>query len=116
MEQERVEAVVQGLRAWRQAHPGATFDEIDAAVQQQFAPLQAEMVAELSLSQATPAAGGEAGAGEEALPPCCAQCAHPMQAHGTRARRVPTRQGQAVRLRRPYYVCPACGAGRFPPG
>jgi hypothetical protein len=108
MEQQSVEAVVEALRVWRQAHPQATFDEIDAAVQRQFAPLQAEVVAELS--QAT---HEEA---HEMPPPRCVQCEQPMQAHGTRARRVPTRQGQAVRLQRAYYVCPACGAGRFPPG
>jgi hypothetical protein len=103
MEQQSTEAVVQALRVWRQAHPQATFDEIDAAVQRQFAPLQAAVVAELSQAAHEEVARG-------------AQCAGPMQAHGMRTRRVPTRQGQAVQLRRAYYVCPACGAGRFPPG
>jgi hypothetical protein len=95
MEQQSISAVVQALQVWRAAHPQATCDEIDAAVQRQFAPLQAEVVADLS------------------------QAAHEAAAHAApppRTRRVPTRQGQAVQLQRAYSVCPACGAGRFPPG
>lgn len=110
MEEQSFEGVVQALREWRQAHPQATFDEIDAAVQRHFAPVQAEVVAELSQ---TPQEEGEA---EPVPTPRCPQCGRPMQAHGARRRRVPTRQGQAILLRRAYYGCPACGAGLFPPG
>jgi ribosomal protein S27AE len=110
MEEQRVEGVVQALREWRQAHPQATFDEIDAAVQRHFAPVQAQVVAELSQP---PQGEGEA----QAVPtPHCPQCGQPMQAHGARRRRVPTRQGQVITLRRAYDGCPACGAGLFPPG
>jgi hypothetical protein len=109
MEQQSISAVVQALQVWRAAHPQETCDEIDAAVQRQFARLQAEVVADLSHA-------AHAAAAHEAPPPRCEQGARPMQAHGPRTRRVPTRQGQAVRLQRAYSVCPACGAGRFPPG
>jgi hypothetical protein len=36
------------LRQWRAAHPQAPFDAIDAEGQRQFAPLHAQVVAELS--------------------------------------------------------------------
>jgi hypothetical protein len=108
-EREGVEAVVRALRAWRQAHPQATFDEIDAEVQRHFAPVQAQVVAELSQA-------GQPGEAVEAEVPRCPQCEQPMQAHGMRSRQVPTRQGQAITLRRAYYGCPACGAGLSPPG
>ena len=114
MEGQRFEGVVQALREWRQAHPQATFDEIDAAVQRQFAPVQAQVVAELS--QTPPEEREGAGEAQPAPPPRCPQCGQPMQAHGARRRRVPTRQGQAILLRRAYFGCPACGAGLFPSG
>ena len=104
--------VREGLWAWRRAHPRATFDEIDAEVQRQFAGLQAGMVAELSApAGATPSRGPEP---EEAAYRC-PQCQALMQRRGSRRRRVPTRQGAEVELERAYYVCPACGAGVFPP-
>ncbi len=112
MEAQSFEAVVQALREWRQAHPQATFDEIDAAVQRHFAPVQAQVVAELSQ---TPQEERE-GEAQPAPARRCPQCGQPMQAHGARRRRVPTRQGQVITLRRAYYGCPACGAGLFPPG
>jgi hypothetical protein len=110
MEAQSFEGVVQALREWRQAHPQATCDAIDAAVQRHVAPVQAEVVAELSQ---TPQEEGEA---QQVPTPRCPRCRQPMQAHGARRRRVPTRQGQAIVLRRTSYGCPACGAGRFPPG
>jgi len=113
MEEQRFEGVVQALREWRQAHPQATFDEIDAAVQRHFAPVQAAVVAELSQTLAEQEGEGEA---QLAPTPRCPHCGQPMQAHGARRRRVPTRQGQAILLRRAYYGCPACGAGLSPPG
>ncbi len=109
MEAQSCEAVVQALRVWRQAHPQAAFDEIEDEVQREWAPVQAQMVAELA----------QHGAGEP-LPkdarPQCPDCQRPMQSRGRRRRRVATRQAQAVTLERAYYVCPACGAGVFPPG
>lgn len=98
------------LRQWRQAHPQATFDEIDAEVARQYAALHAEVVAELS--------GGAAVAeDEEGMVPVvqCAHCQIPMQRRGPRRRRVFTRRGVEADIERAYYVCPACGAGLFPP-
>ena len=95
------------LRQWRREHPHATFDEIDAEVERRYAVIEAEVVAELS------AAGGVGPAPEVVR---CPQCHTPMQRRGRRTRRVVTRRGIPAPLTRDAYVCPACGAGLFPPG
>lgn len=115
MQGPSTEVIVQRLWEWRQAHPQATFDAIDEEVSQQFAGLQARVVEALSQSEQRHAGGGETPAVDDGRP-VCAQCQTVMQGRGQRHRRVPTRQGEDVVLQRPYYVCPACGAGRFPPG
>jgi hypothetical protein len=112
---EGTDAIVQRLWEWRQAHPQATFDEIDEEVSHQFAGLQARVVEALSQPEPRPAGCRETPAGGDG-PPVCPQCQTAMQGRGQRRRRVPTRQGQDVVLQRAYYVCPACGTGRFPPG
>jgi hypothetical protein len=115
MQSPPTDEIVQRLREWRQAHPQATFDEIDEEVSRQFAELQARVVEALSQPEPRPAGSAETPAiGDD--PPRCPQCQRAMQRRGQRRRRVPTRQGQDVVLQRAYYVCPACGAGRFPPG
>ena len=113
MQGRATDEIVQRLWEWRQAHPHATFDEINEAVARQFAGLQARMVEALSqVGEGEQRAGGD---GEQPRP-VCPQCQIAMQSRGQRSRRVPTHQGQDVVLQRTYYVCPACGAGRFPPG
>ncbi len=108
--------IVQRLREWRQAHPQATFDEIDEEVSRQFAGLQAQVVAALSQPEHVGADETRASGDDPPDPPRCPQCQSAMQHRGQRRRRVPTRQGQDVVLQRASYVCPACGAGHFPPG
>lgn len=92
------------LQEWRASHPIATFAEIDAQVEATFAPLHATLVGELSQQQGQPQI------------PLCPQCHCRMQSHGTRKRQVINRLGQSVPLTRPYFVCPVCQAGLFPPG
>ena len=76
MEAQNFEAVVQALREWRQAHPQATFDEIDATVQRHFALVQAQVVAELS--QTPPEEEQEREEAAQPAPtPRCPQCGQP---------------------------------------
>jgi hypothetical protein len=96
------------LRQWRQAHPQASWDEIETEVQRQLAGLQATLMAELAGSPR------EADQPEEA--PSCPACGEAMRPCGRRTRGLLTRMGRAVQIERAYYVCPACGAGLFPPG
>ncbi|HEV2735070.1 MAG TPA: YgiT-type zinc finger protein [Longimicrobiaceae bacterium] len=105
-------AVQQALWAWRRAHPRATFTEIEDAVDQQFAALRAQVLADLSLaSRAADVQAKQAGA-----PPRCPACGTRLIRQGTHHRQVVVQGGQAVHLERDYAVCPACGTGLFPPG
>ena len=98
------------MEGWRRGHPRATFAEIEAAVEDQVSALRAELIEqEVALR-----AEGEATDGSER--PRCATCGQPMEARGTRERAVTVRGNRPVPLRRRYVVCPACGAGHFPPG
>jgi len=45
----------------------------------------------------------------------CEGCHERMLRRGKRKKRIVTIRGE-VEFERPYYVCPTCGAGRFPPG
>lgn len=45
----------------------------------------------------------------------CESCNERMSRRGKRKKRMVTIRGE-VEVERPYYVCPSCGAGRFPPG
>ena len=48
--------------------------------------------------------------------PRCATCGKPLWARGEQTRWIQTTGGEAVKLRRSYGTCPACGVGFFPPG
>ncbi len=95
------------LRRWRAAHPHATFNEIEGAVDAEMQRVRARLVAE--------AAGDGAAWGEDPVPPACPTCGQRMQARGTRTRRMTVAGEQAVTLTRTYTVCPVCGTGLFPP-
>ena len=109
----RAVAVEEALRQWRQAHPQASWDEIETEVQRQLAGLQASLMATLAT------AASVSDQPVETAPPCpsCAQMMRPMMRPcGRRTRDLLTRMGRAVALARASYGCPACGAGLVPPG
>jgi hypothetical protein len=104
--------VQQELAAWRAAHPRATLTEIEAAVGEATRRLQAQYLHDLVA--ASPMAD------LAALPPddrpACPACGGRLAPRGQRERAVLTPgQPEPVRFRRSYAVCPACGAGLFPP-
>src|SRR5260370_32007047 len=83
MHPEAIREMSQVLRSWRQAHPQATFDEIETEVQRHLAHVHAQVVAELI--QASPPSGeahGPQPAPAEAVRPVYPQCERPMQADG----------------------------------
>jgi YgiT-type zinc finger domain-containing protein len=104
------EEVMTGLRDWQAAHPRATFAEIEAVVDERLNGMRARMLENLALARAA----AERAAGAER--PACPDCGQPMQQRGYQTRTVTVQGEQAVRLRRQYAVCPACGTGVFPPG
>jgi hypothetical protein len=96
------------LDAWRQAHPKATWSEIEAAVEAQLGPLRAALLRDTALASDAAHLGGER--------PTCPACGEDLRPAGTRRRRLRGEQGAAMELERTYARCPACGTGLFPPG
>ena len=102
---------VLGMTQWRKEHPKATWAEIEAAVDEQMNQVRAQLLQDLV----------QMGEGEDwrKLPaeerPTCTTCGEPLSARGEQTRYIQTTGGQAVKLRRTYGTCPACGGGFFPP-
>lgn len=96
------------LEAWRQAHPTATWAEIEAAIDGQLGPLRARMLGETAMASDAATLGGER--------PVCPACGERLQAAGGHPRRLRGEQEIPIELERTYARCPACGAGLFPPG
>jgi hypothetical protein len=90
------------LAAWRAAHPTATLAEIEQAVDAHLSAHRAALIAALATAPDT----GR---------PTCAQCGRPMHQNGTWTVTVTTAHEGCVPLTGPQDVCPACGAGLFPP-
>lgn len=101
---EAAQAMHQRLRAWRRAHPQASFDEIAEQVSQERKALMGELLEEL-------ASAGEA----VALAPVCPNCGGAVENKGKKKRQVLHREGE-VQVERDYYYCPACRQGFFPSG
>lgn len=96
------------LDAWRQAHPKATWAEIEAEVEAQLGPLRAALLRDTALASEAADLSGER--------PACPACGGRVQAAGARRRRLRGEQDVPLRLERTYARCPACGAGFSPPG
>jgi hypothetical protein len=94
------------LNRWYRQHPEATFKEME---------LQLRVLRRSLMGQALPwvLAQGDLGASPEA--PVCEECGTQMEFKGYAGKEVEGLEGEGT-LRRAYYVCPACGAGLFPPG
>ena len=109
---EDAASVWTGMADWRAAHPRATFDEIEAALDERLNQVRARVLADLAMASAA-ADPPRASAGER---PRCARCGVLLQARGARDRTLLTQGGATVRLVRTYAACPECGDGSFPPG
>ena len=96
-----------GMRAWRQLHPKATLEEIEAELDRQLAVLRVQLLGEtVGTSKAVK---GEAGA-------VCPVCGGEMVKGGRRKRKLKSYGGEELELEREYLRCPSCGQGFFPPG
>ncbi len=91
------------LAAWRAAHPAATLAEIEGAVDHHLSAQRAVLITELATAPT-------------ADRPACPQCGTRMVQNGSRTVTVTTAHEGRVPLTGAQYVCPACGAGLFPPG
>ena len=100
------------LATWRAAHLRATLTEIEAVVAAATRRLHAQYLQDLVA--ASPSA--DLAATPPAARPHCPSCGARLAPRGQHTREVLTPgQCEPVRLRRSYAVCPACGAGLFPP-
>jgi hypothetical protein len=97
------------LSAWHAAHPEASFEELETAVEEQVSRLRAQLLGE----RVAAVAGQESSA---SAAPTCPDCGTPLERRGRRARTLTARGGGTLRMERPYYTCPACKRGLFPPG
>jgi hypothetical protein len=94
------------LAAWRQAHPRASWAEIETAVDAQLGPLRAQVLGDTALaSDATDP--GQA---------CCPDCGVRLVGAGRRQRTLRSDGDVPIALARTYARCPQCGTGLFPPG
>jgi hypothetical protein len=109
--QELSQTVTAEMGAWRQAHPKATLRAIELELDARLHRMRARMLEDLAL---TSSAADWATVPAEEVPHCPA-CAHPLHDTGSKPRTLQTHGGQALTVARPYGVCPACGAGLFPP-
>jgi hypothetical protein len=102
---EATAAAEQEVVAWRREHPRPTLTELEQLTAGVAHRLQRRLLEELA-----PQAAADTR-------PDCPRCRTPMERRGRKVREVVVaHQGQPVRLERPYFVCPACGAGLSPPG
>jgi hypothetical protein len=99
-----------GIQTWRQQHPHATLEEIEAAVDARVAELRMRMLQEAALASQAVDVNQPHGPDR----PSCYHCGAPVESRGPRERQVMTDQGQILRLRRSSVVCPTCQVGFSP--
>jgi hypothetical protein len=107
-----MEDVLSGMSEWRAAHPKATFAEIERAVEEQIDVLRARFIQDVVATSAA----GEMASRPVSERPHCSDCGALMESRGQQDRVLTVAGDRPVHLRRSYVVCPACGAGVFPPG
>ena len=95
------------LDAWRQAHPKATWAEIEAAVDAQLGALRAQVLGDTAMASDATALDGEERV--------CPDCGERLHGAGRRRRRRRSEQDTVIDVARHYARCPVCGTGLFPP-
>jgi hypothetical protein len=98
------EAMYVRLRAWRAAHPDASFDDIGEQLTVERRQLMARLYGELAVQ---PEAEGVVDA-------VCEECGAKLVAKGKQERGVSHLEGD-VRVKREYQRCEVCQRGFFPP-
>lgn len=93
------------LEGWYDAHPAATFEELEQELRQQRRELMGGALATLIVGRDS---GYQPGA------PPCQKCGQPMAFEGYRRWTVKGLEGDSV-LERAYYVCPTCAGEAFSP-
>jgi len=103
--------ITREMAEWRHKHPKATLREIESELDTRLNRMRARMLEDLALTTSS-AVWTETPASQQ---PLCPDCQQPLDQRGTKTRSLQTHGGQELDLTRSYGVCPACGAGLFPP-
>ncbi len=102
--------ILTDIREWRQAHPKATFVEIEDEVHRRMMQLEAQVLQDAAQASSTQAWGRT----KEQDPPRCPTCAVALQARGKHQRILQGNAGTSLTLTRTYGSCPTCGQSFFP--
>jgi hypothetical protein len=102
---QAAEAMYERLEDWYDAHPDASFEEIEAELRQQRRGLMGETMQTLIIGRDT---------GFDVQPPKCPQCGQAMEFQDYRPWTVKGLEGDS-QLERAYYTCPACSGQGFSP-
>ncbi len=102
---QAAEAMYERMEDWYDAHPDASFEEIEEELRRQRRELMGGTLESLIVGR---------DSGLEVEPPQCPQCGQAMAFAGYRPWTVKGLEGDS-RLERAYYTCPACGAQGFSP-
>lgn len=105
------EEIMTGMREWRNQHPKASLREMETELDARLARMRARMLEDMALTSAA-ADWADTPTDQQ---PTCPDCGHSLQPRGSGTRTLQTHGGQSLSLERRYGVCPACGAGLFPP-
>ena len=102
---QAAEAMYERLEDWYDAHPDASFEELEEELRRRRRELMGGTLETLIV-------GRDSGLAVQA--PNCSQCGQPLQFEGYHPWTVKGLEGDS-RLQRAYYTCPACGAQGFSP-
>jgi hypothetical protein len=108
---ELSEEILTDTKAWRQAHPKATFREIEQVVRERMTRLEAHLLQDIAQASESREWSGK----QEQDRPHCPVCETPLQSRGKQSRQLQGAGGKTVTLKRSYGTCPTCGVGLFPP-
>lgn len=100
------------MKAWRIAHPKATFKAMELELNARFAQAKARMLGDMAQASALADLSGTASSEERK----CPQCGGKLRSKGKRKRRLTSEHDQPVELERSYLECATCGFKVFPPG
>ena len=100
------EEALSGMKEWRQAHPKATFQEIEQEVDTRLNRLRSRMVKDLAQQS-------EASNWSDA--PVCPKCGGTLRKRGKHHREIQSSGGSRIHLDRQFARCTDCGYSFFPP-
>jgi hypothetical protein len=108
---KKSEEILANVRAWRRAHPKATFVEIEEEIHKRMMQLEADLVQEAAGNSASREWSRDTPVEQR---PHCPDCGVALQARGTHQRTLQGNGGESVTLSRTYGNCPKCGQCFFP--